>query len=187
MLEVPNPNYNHIVIIFITRLQALQVTIGVFVYSFLRNKISQAQTGPKGVFYFGHSANVFSAIVRLGFARDATPLLSSNFDEMRNRKWKSSYLSPFASNVMAVLYDCHGANKVTFFVNQVPMTVEKYGCTLCPWQSIDAMFGPIVSSPSCTFDEHSGVPRTAVNGVLLLVVIGCSFNVLFYFYYRTSL
>ncbi|XP_015373305.1 PREDICTED: uncharacterized protein LOC107168416 [Diuraphis noxia] len=63
-----------------------------------RNK-SHTQLGPKGVFYFGHSANVFSAIVRLGFAKDTTPLLSSNFNDMRNRKWKSLYLSLFASNL----------------------------------------------------------------------------------------
>ncbi|CAI6358905.1 unnamed protein product [Macrosiphum euphorbiae] len=119
-----------------------------------RNK-SQAKPGPKGVFYFGHSANVFSAIVRLGFARDTTPLLSSNFNDMRDRKWKTSYLDPFASNLMAVLYECHGEKKVTFFVNEVPMTVEKYGCTLCPWTSIENMFDPIVSSPSCTFDENN--------------------------------
>lgn len=134
---------------------------------------SRSQLGPKGVFYFGHSSNVFSAIVRLGFARDGAPLLSSNFREMRDRQWKTSYLSPFASNVMAVLYECDGAKKVTFFVNEVPATIERYGCTLCPWELIDNMFDPIVSSPSCTFDQPSAavsiVPKTTVIMILVCV------------------
>jgi len=145
---------------------------------FYRNK-SQSQLGPKGVFYFGHSSNVFSAIVRLGFARDTTPLLSSNFNSMRGRKWKSSYLSPFASNLMAVLYDCHGEKKVTFFLNEVPMTVEKYGCTLCPWKLIENMFDPIVSSPSCTFDENNS-PAFRVCTTKNILFIMC---VLICFYY----
>lgn len=128
------------------------------------------------MFYFGHSTNVFSAIVRLGFARDTTPLLSSNFNDMRDRKWKSSYLSPFASNLMAVLYDCHGEKKVTFFVNEIPMTVEKYGCTLCPWTLIENMFDPIVSSPSCTFDENNSPASrvcTTTNILFLICLLIC--------------
>ncbi|XP_060852702.1 multiple inositol polyphosphate phosphatase 1-like [Rhopalosiphum padi] len=142
---------------------------------------SQTQLGPKGVFYFGHSSNVFSAIVRLGFARDTSPLLSSNFEDMRNRKWKTSYLSPFASNLMAVLYECHGVKKVTFFINEVPMTVEKYECTLCPWELIENMFDPIISSPSCTFDENSSA--SSVSRTMNLLFFTYSLNIFFYFNY----
>ncbi|CAH1736207.1 multiple inositol polyphosphate phosphatase 1-like [Aphis gossypii] len=145
-----------------------------------KNK-SQTQLGPKGVFYFGHSSNVFSAIVRLGFARDTIPLLSSNFNNMRDRKWKSSYLSPFASNLMAVLYECHGVKKVTFFVNEVPMTVEKYGCTLCPWELIENMFDPIISNPSCTFDENSSAFK--ISRTMNLLFLTYILNIFYYFYY----
>jgi len=122
---------------------------------------------------------VFSVIVRLGFARDTSPLLSSNFNDMRDRKWKSSYLSPFASNFMAVLYECNGVKKVTFFVNEVPMTVEKYGCTLCPWELIENMFDPIVSNPSCTFDENSSASKTSRTMNLLL--LSYILNILIFF------
>jgi len=140
-----------------------------------RNK-SQTQLGPKGVFYFGHSSNVFSTIVRLGIARDTSPLLSSNFDDMHDRQWKSSYLSPFASNVMAVLYECHGVTKVTFFVNGIPMVVEKYGCTLCPWELIDNLFDPIISSPSCTFDRSSSASIVSETIVILFFI--CLFSII---------
>lgn len=146
---------------------------------------SQTQLGPKGVFYFGHSSNVFSAIVRLGFARDTSPLLSSNFNDMRDRKWKSSYLSPFAANVMAALYECHGENKVTFFVNEVPMVVEKYGCILCPWTLIENLFDPIVSSPSCTFEENSLASRVCKTTNILFLT--CLINIFYFFYYHKAL
>lgn len=128
------------------------------------------------MFYFGHSSNVLSTIVRLGFARDTYPLLSSNFDDMRNRQWKSSYLSPFAANIMAVLYECHGKKHVTFFINEVPMLVKKYGCTLCPWELIDNMFDPIVSSPSCTFDQTSAA--SFVSRTIVLVFFTSLFNII---------
>jgi len=131
------------------------------------------------MFYFGHSSNVFSAIVRLGFAKDISPLLSSNFDDMRDRKWKSSFLSPFASNVMAVLYECHGLKKVTFFVNEIPMVVEKYGCTLCPWKLIENMFDPIISSPSCTFDEKSSA--SSVSTTMNILFLPCILNIFYFF------
>lgn len=123
-------------------------------YVFYRNK-AQTQLGPKGVFYFGHASNMLSTIVRLGFAKDSSHLLSSNFKEMHDRKWRLSKLIPFASNIIAVLYDCPSGMKVTFFVNEIPINIEKYGCTLCPWESIESMFDPIVSSPSCTADQTS--------------------------------
>ncbi|XP_025191415.1 multiple inositol polyphosphate phosphatase 1-like [Melanaphis sacchari] len=143
-----------------------------------KNK-SQTQLGPKGVFYFGHSSNVLSAIVRLGFARDTLFLLSSNFNEMRDRKWKTSYLSPFASNIMAVLYECNGVKKVTFFINEIPMIVERYGCTLCPWELIENMFDPIISSPSCIFDENSSA--SDVSRTMNLVFFTYLLNIFYFF------
>lgn len=110
------------------------------------------------MFYFGHSSNVLSTLVRLGFAKDSSTLLGTNYDDMRDRKWKTSFLIPFASNFMAVLYDCQGVKKVTFFANEIPITIEKHNCTLCSWDLIDKMYDSIVSSQSCLL--HS-IPSSA--------------------------
>jgi len=134
-----------------------------------RNTASEQQ-GPKEVFNLGHSANVFSVIVKLSFAKDITLPLSTNYNDMRDRKWKTSYLSLFASNVMAVLYECNGVNKVTFFVNEIPMVVEKHNCTLCNWELINEMFtDPIDSKTS----EASYSSYT-----IAIFFLICSFNVL---------
>lgn len=77
-------------------------------------------------------------------------------------------LSPFASNVMAVLYECPSGKKVTFFVNEIPMVVEKLKCTLCPWELIENTFDPIVSSPSCTFDDQTSSASIYSKNIILL-------------------
>lgn len=134
---------------------------------FYRNK-TRTQQGPKGIFLFGHSSNVFSTIVRLGFAKDSSPLLASNFKEMHDRKWRTAKLCPFASNVMAMLYECPTGKQVTFFVNEIPIFVEKLNCTLCPWELIESMFDPIVSSPSCTFDDQTSSASIFSKNIILL-------------------
>lgn len=143
----------------------------------LSRQKSQGQPGPKGVFYFGHSSNVLSTITGLGFANDSSRLLSSNYKEMQNRKWRSSYLDPFASNVMVALYECDGVHKVTFFVNEIPMVVEKYGCTLCPWEKIEKMLNLIISSPACSFDQSTS-SATLISNAIALVFFVCSMNIL---------
>lgn len=43
----------------------------------------------------------------------------SNMEGMDNRMWKSSEMSPFASNLAVVKYDCSGGeDKLKFFLNQ---------------------------------------------------------------------
>jgi multiple inositol-polyphosphate phosphatase/2,3-bisphosphoglycerate 3-phosphatase len=79
---------------------------------------------------------VFSVIVGLGYAKDTIHLTDTNFASMKDRKWRTSYLDPFSSNIRAVLYKCGNDIKVTFFINDAPMYVEQYDCTLCSWDSI---------------------------------------------------
>lgn len=111
---------------------------------------------------------MLSTIVRLGFGKDSSPLLASNFKEMYDRKWRSTNLGPFASNVMAVLYECPDGKKVTFFVNEIPMFVEMHKCTLCPWELIESMFNPIVSSPSCTFEDQTSSASIFSKNMILI-------------------
>lgn len=113
------------------------------------------------------------AVVRLGIARDAWTLTAENYGIARDRLWRTSYVNPFAANLMAVLYDCSDGDKVTFYVNGVPTPVGNFGCTLCPWQLIDGMLDPIVSSPSCTFQEtpsSADVLSSAVSVAMAIVV-----------------
>lgn len=143
---------------------------------------SRGQSGPKGVFYFAHSSNVMNTIAGLGFAKDNSHLLSTNYEEMRDRKWRTSILDPFASNIIVALYECDGVQKVTFFINEIPMVVEKHGCTLCPWETIEKMFDSIVSSPECTSDQSTSA-ASLISKAIALVLFAFAINIFTSFCY----
>lgn len=57
------------------------------------------------VAYFTHSGTLLKVFARLGLFNDSVPLLGSNFDHHRNsRKWRTSVIDPFATNIAFVLY-----------------------------------------------------------------------------------
>lgn len=70
----------------------------------------------------------------LQYAKDDTNLRADNFEQMKNRKFKTSVLSPFASNIAVVKYDCatdSKRHKVQFFLNEKPMNFDWCNIGLC--------------------------------------------------------
>ncbi|XP_013406197.1 multiple inositol polyphosphate phosphatase 1 [Lingula anatina] len=61
---------------------------------------------PKAVFQFGHAETIFPLFCLLGLFKDEVPLRADNFRVHRNRKFRSSVISPFAGNIAFVLYHC---------------------------------------------------------------------------------
>lgn len=59
---------------------------------------------PSGIFYFTHEKQINMLISRLGFNKDPQPPTHDNYDTMAKRKFRSSLLLPFTSNMMAVFY-----------------------------------------------------------------------------------
>lgn len=118
----------------------------------LRN-LARDKTGPLGIFYFGHSTNIMSIVARMGIGKDDIPLLSTNFEKMKHRKWRISFIDPFASNVIAVFYRCLGGNKAMILLNEHAIPIGKHKCRLCPWEPIEAQFDPIISNnQTCNLD-----------------------------------
>lgn len=106
-----------------------------------------------GVFYFGHTPNILSIVTRLGIGKDSTQLLSTNFEQMRNRKWRTSYIDPFASNVISVLYKCKNGYKVMILLNEHAVPMGREQCRICPWESIENQFNSIISNnTSCNLN-----------------------------------
>lgn len=139
--------------------------------------LARDKTGPLGIFYFGHSPNVLSVVTRLGIGKDDTPLLSTNFEQMANRKWRTSILDPFASNVIAVFYKCRDGNKATFLLNEHAIPMKKDLCQFCPWEPIEGTFEPIISNQSCNLDfckNSATLPSTN----LVIIVFAYTFFVI---------
>ena len=97
---------------------------------------------PQGIFYFTHSTALQLLLTTMGVAKDSVPLKASNFENMRNRKWNSSRLAPFAANLAAIFYRCDSSNKVRFYLNEKPLDYE--GCELgvCDWKYLKEKMGP---------------------------------------------
>lgn len=80
------------------------------------------------VAYFAHIDNIHAHLTAMGAFRDTTPLRSDGFDAMANRKWKTSEICPFSSNIAAVKYHCPNdadeQHKVRFFLNQKILNLD---------------------------------------------------------------
>lgn len=85
-------------------------------------------TTPNVVAYFAHIDNIHALLTAMGAFRDAVPLRSDNFDTMTNRKWQTSEICPFSSNIAAVKYHCPNdveeTDKVKFFLNQKILNLD---------------------------------------------------------------
>ncbi|VVC37611.1 Histidine phosphatase superfamily,Histidine phosphatase superfamily, clade-2 [Cinara cedri] len=101
---------------------------------------------PKGIrfkFFLGHTSNILSLITRFNLFRDEPKLSIDNIEKRMHRKWKSSYIVPFGSNIMAVVYDCGFVDfRVTIYLNEVPIEMEilrnggVFKCIKCPLKDI---------------------------------------------------
>lgn len=91
------------------------------------NHLATATT-PNVIAYFAHIDNIHALLTAMGAFKDAVPLRSDNFEAMTNRKWKTSEICPFSSNVAAVRYHCPNdveeKEKVKFFLNQKILNLD---------------------------------------------------------------
>ena len=62
----------------------------------------------RAVFRFAHAETLLPLISVLGLFKDDNQLLGTNFEENRDRKFRTSRIAPFSANVAFVLFDCGG-------------------------------------------------------------------------------
>ena len=65
----------------------------------------QSEDSPKVTAYFTHASAIQLFLTALGYAKDNDALRADNYNLMKYRKFKSSVLSPFASNIAVVKYE----------------------------------------------------------------------------------
>ncbi|XP_069969884.1 multiple inositol polyphosphate phosphatase 1 [Penaeus vannamei] len=106
-------------------------------YSHFRTTISQEEAKPQGIFYFAHDKTILKVLARIGLFRPSEHLRHDNFAEMRNRVWRSSFVSPFSANIVFVLYQCGMQFKVgTFFEGQPTPLPELCTGVACHWKEL---------------------------------------------------
>ncbi|KAJ8931672.1 hypothetical protein NQ314_015388 [Rhamnusium bicolor] len=76
--------------------------------SFLESKDSF----PKTNVYFTHSGTLLKILAHLGLYKEDQHLTAKNYDKMKSRKWRTSVIDSFATNLAFVLFNCGGEKKV---------------------------------------------------------------------------
>lgn len=70
----------------------------------------ESQANPKVVAYFTHSATMQLLLTALGAHKDNDGLRADNYQQMMRRNWRSSEITPFASNLAVIKF-----GKIDFF------------------------------------------------------------------------
>ena len=84
---------------------------------------------------FGHTTTINTFFTLLGLNHDSSPLTSSNYDVMVDRKWRTSLNAPMGSNIAFILYRCNDlpSYRLKTFINEKPILLpacEEYVCDL---------------------------------------------------------
>ena len=123
-----------------------------------RDVIAQKPSTEKAILYFSHSGMVLKLLAALDLFKDDQHLKCDEM--MSNRKWSTSRIDPFGSNVAFVLTQCGSGigDSTTFEVGL--MVNERFvkipGChqegDWCNFQTFEALFSDVVDSSNCNFE-----------------------------------
>ncbi|XP_055842232.1 multiple inositol polyphosphate phosphatase 1-like [Episyrphus balteatus] len=99
-----------------------------------------SKTQPNAVTNFAHSTLIQTMITALGWYQDNETLTASNYGSMGDRNWRISKIDPFASNLVAIKYDCPAdgvdTEKVLFLLNQNAVSLSWCSVGLCDWSAV---------------------------------------------------
>ncbi|XP_027132153.1 multiple inositol polyphosphate phosphatase 1 [Larimichthys crocea] len=70
----------------------------------------------------GHADTLLPLLTLLGFFKDSDPLTSTNYASQTGRSFRTSYMLPYAANLVLVLYDCGGGDlRLQPLLNEKPV------------------------------------------------------------------
>lgn len=108
---------------------------------------------PAGIFYFTDVISLQNLLTTIGINEDRMPLTALNYKEMAKRQWRTSFISSFAANLIAVFYKCNDGNernKVMFYLGEKPVQYDGCHVGLCDWSFLKSEFGELASN--CKLD-----------------------------------
>ncbi|XP_073834052.1 multiple inositol polyphosphate phosphatase 2 [Musca autumnalis] len=107
---------------------------------------------PNSTFYFTHSGTLLKLLAHLGLYKDPTPITYQDFG--KQRKWRTSEIDAFATNVAFVLFECDNDDPMVLTMHQERI-VHIPGCPqdndLCSLNTLRQLFAASVDN--CNFDE----------------------------------
>ncbi|XP_050669497.1 multiple inositol polyphosphate phosphatase 1-like [Leptidea sinapis] len=106
-------------------------------------KLATEEGGNTLTAYFTHATVLDMTWSALGLYKDTKPITGAA--GIHKRKWRTTYLSAFAANLLAVLYKCDNDFKVVFYRNEEPIkTMCHHG--VCSWSDFENKFKPFLNT-----------------------------------------
>lgn len=139
-----------------------------------QNAINNAKSAKKGLFYFAHSGTILKLLAYMDLYKETTKepkllrqdLKHDNYKIMKNgRKWKTSTIDTFSSNVGLVLMRCNERDyKIGLLHNERFFDIP--GCESqtqwCDFKKFVSLFNP--NAIDCDFSQVCSSETTVVNG-----------------------
>ncbi|XP_028651253.1 multiple inositol polyphosphate phosphatase 1b [Erpetoichthys calabaricus] len=69
----------------------------------------------------GHAETLLPLMSLMGFFKDSTPLTADNFAQQKERLFRTSFIVPYASNLVFILYHCEQSYRVQLLLNEKPL------------------------------------------------------------------
>ncbi|XP_041066297.1 multiple inositol polyphosphate phosphatase 1b [Carcharodon carcharias] len=115
------------------------------------------------VLRFGHAETLLPVLTLMGYFKDDYPLLANNFEEQKNRKFRSGRISPFAANLILVLYQCNEAQnlgekyKLQLFLNEKPLPFPHSGNLVADYGEVKNCYQHLIEALKFrnVCDDHS--------------------------------
>ncbi|CAK9816946.1 Multiple inositol polyphosphate phosphatase 1 [Anthophora quadrimaculata] len=129
---------------------------------------------PKGVFYFSDIISLQNILTALNINKDQMKLTAYNYKDMAKRQWRTSFVSPFAANLVAVFYKCDSTNqpnKVMFYLAEKLVLLDGCDVGLCDWEYLKQKFNPVLKQ--CNLNvcwNGNGAAAYIPNFILVLLL-----------------
>ncbi|XP_057666688.1 multiple inositol polyphosphate phosphatase 1 isoform X1 [Diorhabda carinulata] len=107
---------------------------------------------PRVNIYFTHSGTILKLLAHLGLYKDEETLTAKNYDTSSNRKWKTSLIDTFGSNLAFVTFECGPETKLlTMHQENIVRLPACPDSDLCELNTVRDYYFPSINS--CDFSS----------------------------------
>ncbi|CAL7933072.1 unnamed protein product [Xylocopa violacea] len=140
---------------------------------FWKVELDKDSSEPKAVFYFSDIISLQNLLTTLNINKDQTQLKASNYKDMAKRQWRTSFMSSFSANLIAVFYRCDSGgepNKVMFYLAEKLVLLDGCDVGLCDWEYLKRRFNPVLNRCNLNVCWSGNGASSAPNLILLLLL-----------------
>ncbi len=131
---------------------------------------STTTTDPKVLVSVSDETIIQLLLTALGTHKDDVRPSTDDMEDMENRRWNSSQMSPYAANLAVIKYECSGEHQVQFYLNQKKLYLDWCSGGVCEFSKFLETYQSF-KDVNCTeyfCSERSGSGKIE-HGVLAIV------------------